>query len=130
MLETKQLFKRAAFNCIAMNCDDHVKNFGFMMDRQGNWKMAPAYDITFAFKPNNRWLGAHQMTLNGKSSGIGKDDLMEFGRNLELQDAFCRDSIEQITGIVGQWMTFAEKCGITEERAAEINNVLNQEGLG
>ena len=130
MLETKQLFKRAAFNCIAMNCDDHVKNFGFMMDRQGNWKMAPAYDITFAFKPNNRWLGAHQMTLNGKSSGIGKDDLMEFGRNLELQDAFCRDSIEQITGIVGQWMTFAEKCGITEERAAEISNVLNQEGLG
>ena len=127
--ETKQLFKRAAFNYIAMNCDDHVKNFSFMMDRRGNWKMTPAYDISFAYKPNHEWIGTHQMTLNGKSSEIKMTDLMEFGNNIGLSKSFCKTSVNEIIGTVEKWMSFAAQCGITEERATEIGNMLNQTGL-
>ena len=127
--ELKQLYKRAAFNCMAMNCDDHVKNFSFMMDRRGNWKMAPAYDITFAYKPNHRWIGAHQMTLNGKSSGIGVEDLLEFGKNIGLSESFCKTSLNEIAGVVEKWMSFADQCGISEKRATEIGSMLNQTGM-
>lgn len=126
--EIKQLFRRTVFNCIAMNCDDHVKNFSFMMDRRGKWKMTPAYDITFAYKPNHRWLGSHQMSLDGKSAGISRNDLMKFGRNLGLSKTFCEDSVEEIMGVVNQWMSYAERCGIVEERAQEIENILRNQG--
>ena len=46
--EKEQMFLRVVFNELAKNYDDHVKNFGFMMDKQGKWKLSPAYDITYA----------------------------------------------------------------------------------
>ena len=124
--ELKQLYKRAVFNCIAINCDDHVKNFSFMMDRKGNWKMTPAYDITFAYKPNHQWIGSHQMTLNGKSSEIEVKDLLEFGHNIGLSESFCKTSIDEIANVIEKWMSFAAQCEISEERAMEIGSMLNQ----
>ena len=58
------------FNVVAVNQDDHVKNVSFIMDRNGKWKLSPAYDITFSYNPTNKWLRAHQMTINQKNTGI------------------------------------------------------------
>ena len=91
--------------------------------------MTPAYDISFAYKPNHEWIGTHQMTLNGKSSEIKMTDLMEFGNNIGLSKSFCKTSVNEIIGTVEKWMSFAAQCGITEERATEIGNMLNQTGL-
>jgi serine/threonine-protein kinase HipA len=66
----QEIFRRMVFNVIAMNCDDHVKNFSFIMDRNGEWRLSPTYDMTFAYNPDNKWLCGHQMTINGKSNGI------------------------------------------------------------
>lgn len=61
--DTERLFRRMVFNEVAKNYDDHVKNVSFLMDGQGNWSLAPAYDMTFSYNPNSIWTSAHQMTI-------------------------------------------------------------------
>ena len=62
----EQQFRRMVFNVVARNQDDHVKNVAFLMDREGAWSLAPAYDVIWAWKPGNPWLDCHQMSINGK----------------------------------------------------------------
>ena len=68
------------FNVIMVNQDDHVKNISFLMDKNGTWKLAPAYDITFSYNLNNEWLKAHQMSINGKCDNIAIEDLIAAGK--------------------------------------------------
>ncbi len=60
--------------------------FLFLMDRSGKWTLAPAYDITFSYDLSNKWLRAHQMTVNGKTTNIGLSDLLAAGKNMGLKE--------------------------------------------
>ena len=55
MKEIEQFYSRMVFNCLAVNQDDHVKNISFLMNRSGEWSLAPAYDITFSYNPTNKY---------------------------------------------------------------------------
>ena len=122
--EIKQIYRRMVFSVLACNCDDHVKNFSFLMDRRGNWSLSPAYDITFAYAPGNRWISEHQMTINGKASGIGYNDLIQCGRSMGVPAEYCRKTIEAVSAVVENFSGYAEKCGIDEERIKTIDNIL------
>ena len=69
-----QMFLRMAFNVMARNCDDHTKNLSFMLEQGGEWTLAPAYDVTFAYRPGSPWVGQHQMSVNRKFDGITRED--------------------------------------------------------
>ena len=69
------------------------------------------------------------MTLNGKNSEIGIKDLLEFGHTIGLTESFCKASIDEIVDTVEKWMLFATQSEISEERATEIANMLNQSGI-
>jgi serine/threonine protein kinase HipA of HipAB toxin-antitoxin module len=92
--EVEQFYRRMVFNVLAVNRDDHVKNVSFLMNRDGIWKLSPAYDVTFSYNPTNKWLRAHQMTVNGKQTEIrfrsgrirGQEHIALHG-NSEGQDA-------------------------------------------
>ena len=62
----EQQFRRMAFNVVARNQDDHVKNIGFLMDQRGQWSLSPAFDVTYSFNPSGDWTARHQMSINGK----------------------------------------------------------------
>ena len=64
MIDIEQFYRRMVFNCIAVNQDDHVKNISFLMNRRGEWRLSPAYDVTYSYDVTNKWLSAHQMTIN------------------------------------------------------------------
>ena len=70
MNAVEEQYRRMVFNICARNQDDHVKNIAFLMDRAGNWSLAPAFDLTYAWQPTGRWTSVHQMTLNGKRDGF------------------------------------------------------------
>lgn len=125
--ETEQIYKRMVFAVIGMNCDDHVKNFSFLMDREGKWSLSPAYDITFAYNPDNRWISQHQMTINGKSKEITDEDLIACGQKMGLNSDYCKSIIANTRNVVSGWLEYAERCGIAEERADEINVMLRQQ---
>ena len=77
-----QLFRRMVFNVIARNHDDHAKNFGFMFNDKNEWKLAPAYDLAYSYKPDSLWVSKHWMTLNGKQDDFSRADFYNFEKHL------------------------------------------------
>jgi serine/threonine-protein kinase HipA len=122
--EIEQFYRRMVFNCLAVNQDDHVKNISFIMNRSGKWILSPAYDITFSYNPTNKWLCAHQMTVNGKTKEIGLSDLLQAGANMGIKTRRCRDIISEISTSVASFATYAEQAGVKEKTVAAINAVL------
>ena len=127
MDEVEQFFRRMVFNVLAVNQDDHVKNISFLMDRSGAWKLAPAYDITFAYDHSNRWLRAHQMLINGKSHDITTEDLVSAGEKMEISKNRIHATIERIHGVVERWESYASEAGIREKMYDEIRKCLGSE---
>lgn len=118
-----QLYRRMVFNVLARNNDDHTKNFSFLMDRQGQWKLAPAYDLCYSYKPGGRWIGQHQLSLNGKQDDFTRQDLITVGVKMGIRR--CREIIDEVTETVSQWHSTAHDCGVRESHIKEIEeNIL------
>ena len=111
-------------NVLAVNQDDHVKNMSFLMDRSGKWRLSPAYDVTFAYDPENRWLSSHQMTVNGKRLSITEEDLVTSGTIMDIPSSKCRKIIVEVAEAVGKWSVFAQEAGVRESTAEAIGNVI------
>ena len=122
--DIEQFYRRMVFNCLAVNQDDHVKNISFIMDRAGKWKLSPAYDITFSYNPTNKWLRAHQMTVNNKVAEIGLPDLLEAGSKMGIKERRCKDIISEVSASVSNFGTFAQQAGIKEKTCEYINSVI------
>ncbi len=122
--DIEQFYRRMVFNCLAVNQDDHVKNVSFIMDRKGTWKLSPAYDVTFSYNLGNKWLRAHQMTVNGKRSEIGYDDLVLAGTKMGIKERHCKEIINEISMSTGKFKSFAEPVGIKEKTAEYISSVI------
>lgn len=77
----EETFRRVAFNVCIDECDDHTRNFSFLLKEGGAWELAPAYDLTgSSFPPDDPWSahgGQHQLSVNGKFSKITDDDLLK-----------------------------------------------------
>jgi len=119
--EAEQLYRRMVFNVVARNQDDHVKNIAFLMDDTGAWRLAPAYDLTWAYMPGNRWLQAHQMTINGKRDNFTIDDLKEAARTAGLIRGRDETILREVVDVVAVWPRFAQDAGVDPEmlRAAQ-----------
>jgi len=111
--DAMQLFKRMVFNIVARNHDDHSKNFAFMLDDQHNWRLAPAYDLAYSYKPENRWVGSHWMKLNGKRDDFLREDFYSLEK---LSPLFSKRTIDRIvdetTEHVSQWNSLAAEHGV------------------
>jgi serine/threonine-protein kinase HipA len=103
--DAEQLFRRMVFNVMAKNCDDHTKNFSFMMDKNGVWKLAPAFDLCHAYRPDSSWVSQHSLSINGKRKNISRDDLLAVAKNMNIKKA--QSIINQVKDVVGRWHDFA-----------------------
>ena len=122
----ERLFRRMAFNVAARNQDDHVKNISFLMDKRGAWSLAPAYDVTYAYKPGSPWVGGHQMTVNGKRDGFSVDDLTACACAMDVRPARMRRIMGEVCAAVSSWREFAELAGVREcdaERIAAVHRL-------
>ena len=122
--DVEQLYRRMVFNVLAVNQDDHVKNISFLMDRNGAWSLSPAYDVTFAYDPSNRWLNAHQMTVNGKSKDVNISDLIAAGKSMDISVQKCKNVINEVAEAVRKWPEFAGYAQIKEQTMELIRSIL------
>lgn len=111
----EQLVRRCVFNVVCRNQDDHTKNISFVMNPRGDWRLSPGYDITYAFEPSNRWLGQHQMWLNGKADGFLRDDFHVLGRAADVSVATVDELLDQVREAASRWDRFAEAAGVLAE---------------
>jgi serine/threonine-protein kinase HipA len=113
-----QAFRRMAFNVMARNCDDHTKNFAFLLKQGGQWELAPAYDVTHAHNPKGEWTSQHLMSVNGKFDDIRRSDL------LTVADRFSVSRAEKILGevkaVIENWTAHARAAGIQSSEADRV----------
>jgi serine/threonine-protein kinase HipA len=100
-----QIFRRMAFNVMARNCDDHTKNFSFLLKQEGSWEIAPAYDVTHAYNPKGEWTYQHLMSVNGKFDDITKEDLLVEADRFGVRRA--KDLLADVRNVIGDWQVYA-----------------------
>ncbi len=116
----EQQFKRAVFNVLARNQDDHVKNIAYLMGKAGQWQLAPAYDMVYSFNPSGAWTGQHQMSINGKRDNFLLDDLLALGSVADIKAKQAKVIIAEVANAVAQWRSFAEHAGVNRQTAESI----------
>lgn len=120
MTAIEEQFRRMAFNLIARNQDDHVKNIAFLMDRAGDWALSPAFDMTYNYNREGDWTHRHQMSVNGKRDDFEGEDLLRCADSVSMQRTRALAILEEVGAAVADWPEFAEVAGVPEERAGEI----------
>ncbi|MFB6356882.1 MAG: type II toxin-antitoxin system HipA family toxin [bacterium] len=117
----EKIFRRMVFNVCAVNCDDHVKNTSFHMNRDGEWSLAPAYDLTFAHGEGNT--RGHQMTIRGKRGirdPITRHDLRKVGKEFGVSGP--SKIIEEVESVLTDWPSWAKKHGVPDEAIERIRS--------
>lgn len=122
MSATEELFRRMAFNIVARNQDDHVKNIAFLMNKKGLWSLSPAFDITYAYDPANKWLSKHQLSLNGKRDGFVFDDFDDCAKTISLKRGAAKAILSEVQNAVSGWSKIAEESGVPLERSDQIRD--------
>ena len=116
----EQQFRRMVFNVVGRNQDDHVKNIAFLMNKEGDWSLAPAFDLTWAFNPSGRWTSTHQMTVNGKRDDFTLSDLQASAHSGGLKRGRAAAIIDEVVAAVRRWPEFAAEARIGPDVAANI----------
>ncbi|MBL4817859.1 MAG: type II toxin-antitoxin system HipA family toxin, partial [Deltaproteobacteria bacterium] len=107
--ECEKLFRIAVFNVMAYNRDDHTKNFSFLMDANGSWSLAPAYDLTFSAGP----MGEHCATVMGEGKKPTQAHLLRLAKVAQITDTKASEIIEQTQNSISKWAEFAQAAGVT-----------------
>ena len=114
----RQLFRRMVFNVVARNQDDHTRNIAFLMDRDGNWHLAPAFDVIWSYNSEGEWTNRHQMTINGKHDGFEKQDFIEVAKRFRIKKPM--DILADVSAAVRRWPDFAKEVGVKRIWITEI----------
>lgn len=123
--DSEEVFRRLVFNILANNTDDHNKNFSFIMDRQGRWRLSPAYDMTFIFnsggyQPENE----HCMSVGGKTDGITKQDILSFASDNGIRRPEA--IIDKVVEALKTFRTRADEYGVKETWTGRIASSIDR----
>jgi len=113
---------RAVFNVVARNQDDHVKNIAFLMNRKGEWRLSPAFDISYAWDPKGAWTSKHQMSVNGKRDDFTRTDLITLASNAGIKKTQANEMIDRVIESVKMWPDFASEAGVFPDHVVKIKS--------
>ncbi|MGB5245502.1 MAG: type II toxin-antitoxin system HipA family toxin [Woeseia sp.] len=106
----EEQFRRTVFNVVGCNQDDHVKNIAFLMNRQGQWDLSPAYDLCHA--EGSDFTRFHQLSINGKTSSFELEDLKQLAAYAGLPRGRYKQILEQTVDAFSDWPNLANELGI------------------
>jgi len=123
MAAVEEQFRRMVFNLVARNQDDHVKNIAFLMNKQGEWSLAPAFDVTYSYNPSGSWTATHQMTLNGKRDGFTLADFEAGAKAALMKRGRAATIIAEVTSAVRRWPEFAAEAKLSDGWRDKIQEI-------
>ena len=118
----EEQFRRVVFNLVGCNQDDHVKNFSFMMGREGNWDIAPAYDLCHA--EGSDFTRFHQLSINGKLSNFTLKDLKHLAQYARLPRNREKIVLEQTVNAFSKWQKTAKELEIPKTLLDHVHRTL------
>ena len=119
--DAEQQFRRMVFNVVARNQDDHTKNISFLMDKNGVWRLSPAYDVIYSYNPAGPWTSMHQMSIAGKRDQFTRDDLNGIGQEMNIKSS--NKIIDEIVETVSDWPSYAKDAGVEQSQVEGIGIV-------
>lgn len=119
--EVEKMYRLAVFNILAHNRDDHAKNFSFLMDEVGEWKLAPGYDLTFSSGP----AGEQSTTVMGEGKSPNLGHLLKLGTEAKLPKELIGDIIDQTKYSLSRWELLAKEFGVSKTNIALISKSLD-----
>jgi serine/threonine-protein kinase HipA len=122
MASVEEQFRRAAFSVVGRDQDDHVKNIAFLMNKRGEWRLSPAFDVAYAYNRAGLWTSRHQMSVNGKRDGFVVEDLIALAATGGIKKARALGIVEEVDAAVERWPEFAASAGIPAVTAERIRN--------
>lgn len=112
--DMEQQVRRAYLNILARNQDDHVKNIAFLMNRKGEWRLSPAFDVAYSYNPTGDWTSQHQMSLAGKRDDFSIDDLIDFAVVGDVKKTRAKSILSEVSQAVVDWKVFAREADIPD----------------
>ena len=113
-----QIFRRMAFNVMARNCDDHTKNFAFILRQGAPWNLAPAYDVTHAYNPKGEWTYQHLMSVNQKFKDIAREDLLAVADRFGIRKP--ENALSDVRAAVDNWSEFAQQANLSSALQSRV----------
>ncbi|OMG71045.1 type II toxin-antitoxin system HipA family toxin [Burkholderia ubonensis] len=107
-------YERAVFNVAFNNRDDHPKNFAYIMSPSGEWKLAPAYDVTFCEGPG----GYHQMDVMGEALAIDRQAMLSLADEAEISADVAGGIIDRFCDVASRFAAMTENLfpgGVTQD---------------
>ncbi len=119
--ECEKMFRNAVFNVFSHNRDDHAKNFSFLMDENGVWRVSPAFDLIFSSGP----AGEHCTMVMGEGKNPGISHLLKLAEAALINQPRALEIIDQVKNSVSKWKDFAETARVTKQSCTRIQTSLN-----
>lgn len=120
--EVEKMFRLAVFNVMAHNRDDHAKNFSFLMNEFGEWKLSPGYDLTFSNGPG----GEQSAMVMGEGRNIKRRHLEKLGLEAKLSKEFIEEVIQQTNLALGNWKNLAKEYDVNKENIQMIEKRISK----
>jgi len=111
--DVEQAFRRMVFNILAHNRDDHTRQHSYLMGADGEWRLAPAYDLTFSNGPG----GEHYLAVEGEGRMPTRTQVMTLGLRHGLSDRTTAKIIDTVRDALADWPVIATELGVTASRA-------------
>ncbi|MBA3237882.1 MAG: type II toxin-antitoxin system HipA family toxin [Parachlamydiaceae bacterium] len=124
--ECEKQFRAAVFNVLTHNRDDHAKNFSFLMDEKGLWRVSPAYDLVFSSGP----AGEHCTMVMGEGKKPKREHLLKLGEIVSLKKSTALKIIEDVKQISSKWPHFANEAGVCQKSLEMIQLSLTKIAKG
>lgn len=119
--EVLQMFRRMVFNVLTRNRDDHAKNHAFLMGASGEWRLSPAYDLTYSSGPG----GEHSADIAGEGRAPGTQHMLNVAKAASIPARIANEIIDEVRATVGCWPAFASEAGLLLSRLKELDRILN-----
>ena len=113
-------FRLMVFNIFAHNRDDHVKNFAFMLNELNEWRLTPAYDLTFTHGPG----GEHTLPVAGEGRAPDHAHIIRVADGAGIKKNRASEIIDEVSSSVSDWQRFADEAGVQNDLAKNIKKSL------
>lgn len=121
--DIEELFKRMVLNILIFNFDDHAKNFAYLMDKKGNWKLSPAYDMTYS----KGLLKSHTTTIGGKDLNISREDILKIAKTQSIKPTTATKIMDKCIEVVRTFEEKAKNIGLDVNTIKECKNDINSQ---
>lgn len=114
----EEIFRRMVFNARALNRDNHVRNHAFPMNANGEWSLAPAYDVSFAEGPG----GEHATSIGSEGRTPGKAAMAKVAHTAGIKPARRDAIIDEVDASLARWREIATDHDVPKRIIRQIEN--------